>query len=1114
MKFVFFSVLVLSSNSLFAQLPESIPSTAAELESANAIIANEFAPDIHQLVEAKYANSADGRADLLLPLNYNGWDRIGKNWDDLPWVSDDKLLPKVYYSVIWTSNAWVVTYALYHARDYSTMLSGCCGGPFWGGPGDNHEHDLEGTMFVVDRSPSNFGNIIGAFSTWHKDLFKYIDVTSVPTVFSDNQTHAIELNLSGSDDISSAGSPCDDGTGVEMAGAVVYTPTTGAPSLGPLTVNPDQNDFLIGNGEYILEDIFSSSGNSLSNKRNDPTVFVGNEIYWEESGGCEDEGSPAKAPWGWDQMDYSFSALTEMVCWSVDASFNCVTFPLSHILGQTGTQFVVEHNPYHPGKQLLVTADMIYSESDLEKWAAIIVFPNKKLTIDGHHVKMKPGASIVMMEGSQLIVKNSILSACTDNVTERWNGIKVAGNDVNIEITHNSTIKQSMNGISNKRGIFTPLEGFDLDLTIANSVFMNNDYSLRLVGGQATLGVLASNSEFLDDGRSHFLALNNGSVSLYENTYQGIHDPLIFVQSNMEDININSCDFISNDVGIIFTDVQAANVINNNFNGVGVPESVGVNTVDSRINISVNNSFEKLWQGITAFGTGPMQSGMEIGHEDAAPNTFEANAFHIDFSGSDFPTGANVINNTFGDGVFDAIAAVYEHGSHLGLIKNNTFAKNQNGVYASATGDNRNLVQCNEFQSGIIQDLAFVSDNSRTMFLENDFDSPDNYEANVQLYTEATIATQGAAANAAGNCFTETLPNSIALTADANGFDYFYYDQGDPCQIPTSIASTPPYELFKSLAFIPRCLDGVGSNISDPGGTGGDPSSQLPPIGDPSIYACTSCIQDSVNHWVNQVIATGGDDPYTSSVDPSIPTAPIGIGTNQVITAQYAELMLDQWINYALFVAIDSENYAFGEQILTPLKKWKWQVKRYGLALLEKDHTKATNILSNLLSSTPEEVAFHQVQVINLKRLAHPIRYPYRPTEQELLTIYDVATSYRVCSGYARSLYKVLTGITIPPDIKTPSPKNPIAPRSATAADSGIYVYPNPTESFLTVEGLDDEKSYQYKITDLVGKELFNGTIAKCTSHDLDVSRLGVGLYYLVLINESKASETLKFVIK
>lgn len=152
--------------------------------------------------------------------------------------------------------------------------------------------------------------------------------------------------------------------------------------------------------------------------------------------------------------------------------------------------------------------------------------------------------------------------------------------------------------------------------------------------------------------------------------------------------------------------------------------------------------------------------------------------------------------------------------------------------------------------------------------------------------------------------------------------------------------------------------------------------------------------------------------------------------------------------------------------------------------------------------------------VLTFQRLAHPIRYPYRPTEQELLTIYDVATSYRVCSGYARSLYKVLTGITIPPDIKTPSPKNPIAPRSATAADSGIYVYPNPTESFLTVEGLDDEKSYQYKITDLVGKELFNGTIAKCTSHDLDVSRLGVGLYYLVLINESKASETLKFVIK
>jgi|GEM_PF-2367192 len=1094
----FFTLFILVFASVvYSQLPQSIPSTASELEAANATIASEFAADIHQLVEAKYANSAQGRADLILPLDYNGWDRIGQNWDDLLGVSEDKLLPKVYYSVVWTSNAWIVTYALYHARDYSSQQSGCCGGVLWSTPGDNHEHDLEGTMFVIDRSSANAGNIIGAFSTWHKDLFKYIDVTSVPTVFSDNQTHAIELNLSGSDDIDSWSNPCDDGTGVEMAGAVVYTPTTGPPTLGPLSVNPDQNDFLIGNGEYILEDIFSSSGNSLVNKRNDPTVFVGNEIYWEESGGCEDNGSPAKSPWGWDQMDYSFSALTNMVCWSFDASFNCNTFPLSHILGETGTQFVVEHNPYHPGSRLLVQEDMVYAESDLEKWSAIIVYPGKKLTIDGHHVKMKPGASITLMEGSELIVKNSMLSACTDNVTERWNGIKIAGNDVNIEITNNSTLKQSMNGIVNTINI--EATGFSFDLDIANSIFTNNGYALKLTGGLATVQAVIANTDFNVEGTSNFSGINNGAVTLYNNTYQNIEAPLIFWNSDSESININSCDFISNRVGIHFSGVNGVNVTSSTFDGVGVEEAVGVTVIDSRINISNNNSFQRLSQGIAAFGTAPMQSGLEIGHENVAPNTFENNAFHVDFSGTDFPTGANIINNNFGNGVTDAIMAVYEHGSHLGLIKNNTFIKNQNGVYASSTGSNENFIQCNEFQSGIIQDLAYVGDNSLTMFLENDFDSPDNSQANVQLYTEATIATQGAATNAAGNCFTETLPNSIALTTDANGFDYHYYDQGAPCEEPNIAIQNSIIGVVGTDFFFEGC-DEIGSGINDPGGSGGDPSSQLPPTGDPSIYTCTSCIRDSVDHWVNQVIATGGDDPYTGPVDPSTPT-----GTNPLVTTQYAELVLDQWINYALY---------FGEQILTPLKKWKWQVKLYGLVLLEKDYTKAANILTTLPSATPEEVGFQQVQVVNLKRLSHPLRYPYRPTEQEILTIYDVATSYLVCSGYARSLYKVLTGITIPADIKTPSPKNPITPRSAEAADSRIYVYPNPTESLLTVEGLDHTKDYQYKITDLVGKELFNGTIANRTSLDLDVSNLGNGLYYLMLIDESKTSETLKFVIK
>jgi len=267
-----------------------------------------------------------------------------------------------------------------------------------------------------------------------------------------------------------------------------------------------------------------------------------------------------------------------------------------------------------------------------------------------------------------------------------------------------------------------------------------------------------------------------------------------------------------------------------------------------------------------------MQAGIEVGHEDAPPNIFESNAFHIDFSGSDFPTGANVINNTFGNGLTDAIVAVYEQGAYLGDIVNNTFKKNQSSVYANASGNNLNFTQCNEFQSGLIQDLAYNADNSLTMFLENDFDSPDNIEANVQLYGAATIATQGEPTNAAGNSFTESLPNSIALGVNANSFDYFYYTQGDPCQVPNDDDGEFHFEPNIALSLIPRCLEGIGSGINSIGGTGGDPTSQEPPAGDPALYYCTTCIKDSVQHWVDVVIQTGGNDPTAAYEEPVTPT--------------------------------------------------------------------------------------------------------------------------------------------------------------------------------------------------------------------------------------------------
>ena len=225
--------------------------------------------------------------------------------------------------------------------------------------------------------------------------------------------------------------------------------------------------------------------------------------------------------------------------------------------------------------------------------------------------------------------------------------------------------------------------------------------------------------------------------------------------------------------------------------------------------------------------------------------------------------------------------------------------------------------------------------------------------------------------------------------------------------------------------------------------------------------------------------------------------------------------MLDQWVNYALFVAIDSENYTFGEEVLSMLSDWKWSIKLYGLALLEKDYTKASGILNTLPQDNAEQIAFGTVQNVNIKRLMQAtLDDPYIPTEIEKSDLFDIGSSDHICSGYARGLYKVLTGIIIPAYIKTPSPKNATTPRSASELITDLSIFPNPLNGSLNLGNLDADRVYSYKVIDLVGMSLLSGTIDKSETTTIDVSSLELGLYHIVLLLDDEQTEVIRFVIQ
>lgn len=128
--------------------------TPAELTACNRTIAMTYAPDVSQFVSTCYDNDANGDADRLVKVNFDGnWDATDnwENMDDLSSGTDfsnfgSDAYPNAYYAVLWTNHFWLITYSYYYARDWAEDFF-LCGE-------DEHENDLIRTMLIIKR-PKN-----------------------------------------------------------------------------------------------------------------------------------------------------------------------------------------------------------------------------------------------------------------------------------------------------------------------------------------------------------------------------------------------------------------------------------------------------------------------------------------------------------------------------------------------------------------------------------------------------------------------------------------------------------------------------------------------------------------------------------------------------------------------------------------------------------------------------------------------------------------------------------------------------------------------------------------------------------------------------------------------
>ena len=258
-------------------------------DAAHRALAERYAPVIYQ-------ESRSAVLDFITRFDYDGDWRGDNNWRnaylyDLPGY--------VYYSVIESTQHYFITYAFYHARDYTAR-------PYEGfAPKTEHENDMEGLTLTIEKDGTSFGRPILLQTLAHDVFYKYNN-RSVRRVSNG------ALKLDGSFTLVD-GRPAvyvePEGHGVKAASTGIVRNSDDFPGLiyrytGTASVPQSQHD------HRATYDLLSIEDTLWAHRFDVGSTFCCADAYAMPGGTPASMGSAfngpiggcaAKPPWGWDQ---------------------------------------------------------------------------------------------------------------------------------------------------------------------------------------------------------------------------------------------------------------------------------------------------------------------------------------------------------------------------------------------------------------------------------------------------------------------------------------------------------------------------------------------------------------------------------------------------------------------------------------------------------------------------------------------------------------------------------------------------------------------------------------------------------------------------------------------
>jgi len=721
----------------------------------------------------------------------------------------------------------------------------------------------------------------------------------------------------------------------------------------------------------------------------------------------------------------------------------------------------------YQGTDVVISQNTIY-DTDKVISGDLVIESGAQLTVNSTAtLKFNEGSRLLVKRGAKLVVDGGTL---TINCGSKWLGIRVEGNANDGQALSHLVMPTATQAgtvvLINGATISKAVEGISMDLYDYGWPAMQNYW-----GGL----VYANNANFIDNWRACSFMKNIG----------------------IERSKFLNCTFKSEKYGVTIWDADGVEFVGNDFKQYS---ATGIVAYDANINVHTNNIFtgSQYSKSISLVQTIMADNGSIINN-----NVFDGGLYGVHSQASNNRSTLMISNNSFNGTEYGS----YQSGLTNSELISNDFNQNEIATFNLSTGLNQNFLRMNLYTGNALGQY-FAANNEGTEFYDNCHagGSYDNvffaaggmissvYPEQMQSNSNSSIPIE------AGNKFTRMgSPSFTKIVANQNintiwtKFNYHLATGTTITNFKYPINAGGSSNLILDATMSDAC-NGFNGVLT---------------VADWCKISNEWTIQQAqiaANQWTNEINTLQNKLAYTDRNNPD-DIEIIAKLKAQIITRQQCLRRVKK-----LIIVKKKEEGKLQTAKSEYINEPDFTVKiAYFSALVDvNDLTTANAYLDDIQSNVEEESDFVQAQKINLERLANPRDYVLTPAKKSLL--YNLGNKYHPASGYARSIYTVLTGEYI--ELDFPKPGSTTLPRSKDELNitQGFAIYPNPGKDYIDITfGSTGDKK-------LISIMTFSGLLVKNLNINeksenvrIDISNLPNGVY-IVKYSDVNGIQTRKFV--